>query len=228
MTTDSAPALLASTPVVKLSSEGQVLTTSPDVAAFFQKRHADVLRAIERLMVDLAEHAEVDPELNDQGERDAADHKRKSAFMLTTDFFQPIEVEVGAGNGAIRRDRAYALTRDGFSLLAMGFTGRQALAFKLAYIAAFNLMEAKLRDVYVAPLPSDKEFSRGIRIRDKLVLHEQAREASRALTDARTVREKNQAYWQLYQLNTALGVPMPSMRHLGITPLALSDQSMDH
>jgi Rha family phage regulatory protein len=36
------------------------------------------------------------------------------------------------------------LTRDGFTLLAMGFTGPKAMKFKLAYIEAFNRMEAEL------------------------------------------------------------------------------------
>lgn len=40
---------------------------------------------------------------------------------------------------------AFDMTRDGFTLLAMGFTGAKALQFKLAYIAAFNEMEAKLK-----------------------------------------------------------------------------------
>jgi Rha family phage regulatory protein len=39
----------------------------------------------------------------------------------------------------------YDMTRDGFTILAMGFTGEKALRFKLAYIAAFNAMEAELR-----------------------------------------------------------------------------------
>lgn len=38
----------------------------------------------------------------------------------------------------------YEVTRDGFTLLAMGFTGRRAMQFKLAYIQAFNRMEAEL------------------------------------------------------------------------------------
>lgn len=38
----------------------------------------------------------------------------------------------------------YHLTKDGFTLLAMGFTGKAAMKFKLAYIAAFNAMEAEL------------------------------------------------------------------------------------
>jgi Rha family phage regulatory protein len=36
------------------------------------------------------------------------------------------------------------ITRDGFSLLAMGFTGGKALQWKLRFIKAFNAMEAKL------------------------------------------------------------------------------------
>jgi Rha family phage regulatory protein len=36
------------------------------------------------------------------------------------------------------------LTRDGFTLLAMGFTGKAAMQFKLAYIDAFNRMEQEL------------------------------------------------------------------------------------
>ena len=39
----------------------------------------------------------------------------------------------------------YYLTRDGFTFLAMGFTGRVAAQFKEAYINAFNEMEEMLR-----------------------------------------------------------------------------------
>lgn len=43
------------------------------------------------------------------------------------------------------RDRkAYLINRDGFTLLAMGFTGKYALKWKLKYIRAFNEMEEKL------------------------------------------------------------------------------------
>lgn len=38
----------------------------------------------------------------------------------------------------------YFMNRDGFTLLAMGFTGKAALEWKLKYIAAFNAMEKKL------------------------------------------------------------------------------------
>lgn len=43
-----------------------------------------------------------------------------------------------------REQIAYEMNRDGFSLLAMGFTGKRALEFKLKYIDAFNLMEKTL------------------------------------------------------------------------------------
>lgn len=39
----------------------------------------------------------------------------------------------------------YTMDRDGFALLAMGFTGRKAMQFKEKYIAAFNRMERELR-----------------------------------------------------------------------------------
>lgn len=40
----------------------------------------------------------------------------------------------------------YYMNRDGFSLLAMGFTGSKALEWKLKYIEAFNKMEQELRN----------------------------------------------------------------------------------
>ncbi len=43
-----------------------------------------------------------------------------------------------------RERKAYLINRDGFTLLAMGFTGKKALGFKIKYIDAFNKMEAKI------------------------------------------------------------------------------------
>lgn len=39
----------------------------------------------------------------------------------------------------------YYMNRDGFTLLAMGFTGSKAIEFKLKYIDAFNKMESQLK-----------------------------------------------------------------------------------
>ena len=42
----------------------------------------------------------------------------------------------------------YYMNRDGFTLLAMGFTGKKALKFKMQYIEAFNNMENELKLEY--------------------------------------------------------------------------------
>lgn len=47
--------------------------------------------------------------------------------------------------------RYFAMNRDGFSLLVMGFTGKEALQWKLKYIAAFNEMEGKISEANVVP-----------------------------------------------------------------------------
>ena len=39
----------------------------------------------------------------------------------------------------------YIIDKDGFTLLAMGFTGKKAMKFKKDYIQAFNVMEAQLQ-----------------------------------------------------------------------------------
>lgn len=41
----------------------------------------------------------------------------------------------------------YTMTKDGFVFLIMGFTGKKAAAFKEAYIAEFNRMEAELYSI---------------------------------------------------------------------------------
>lgn len=47
----------------------------------------------------------------------------------------------------------YLMTRDGFSLLVMGFTGKSALEWKLKYITAFNKMEEQIKG---SAIPSAK------------------------------------------------------------------------
>ncbi len=48
-------------------------------------------------------------------------------------------------NSRGRKYNEYLMNRDGFSLLCMGFTGKEALEWKLKYIDAFNKMEEKLK-----------------------------------------------------------------------------------
>lgn len=55
-----------------------------------------------------------------------------------------IESSYKAGTGKSYKE--YLITRDGFSLLVMGFTGSRALQWKLKYIEAFNKMEQALKE----------------------------------------------------------------------------------
>ena len=52
----------------------------------------------------------------------------------------------------------YIIFRDGFTLLAMGYTGPEAIRFKLAYIEAFNRMEAELARRNRPALPAAPRF----------------------------------------------------------------------
>lgn len=56
--------------------------------------------------------------------------------------------------------RMIYMNRDGFTLLAMGFTGKEALSFKLQYIQAFNLMEQQIinqaKDSYMIDDPIER------------------------------------------------------------------------
>lgn len=61
----------------------------------------------------------------------------------------------------------YLMNRDGFTLLAMGFTGKKALDFKLKYIQAFNKMENHINhtsmtqeDIMIATLETQKELKK--------------------------------------------------------------------
>lgn len=58
-----------------------------------------------------------------------------------------------------RDRRIYYMNRDGFSLLAMGFTGKKALQFKLKYIDAFNRMEKQLQLQQQRPLTLPEQIS---------------------------------------------------------------------
>lgn len=60
-----------------------------------------------------------------------------SALM---DMFYETSYKAGTGKSY----KEYLMNRDGFSLLVMGFTGKEAMEWKIKYIEAFNAMEKKL------------------------------------------------------------------------------------
>lgn len=94
---------------------GKPVVSSLDVAKHFDKLHKDVLRAIDKIIED------VGPDFTERN------------FTLS-----------GYADPTGRKLRAFDLTRDGFSFLVMGFTGAAAAKWKVAYIDAFNAMEAEL------------------------------------------------------------------------------------
>lgn len=101
-----------------LSTDGQPFTTSRAVAERFGKQHKDVLKAIRTLLDDMP-----DPEF---GRRNFA----PSSYLNAQRKTQP----------------EYRLTHDGFALLAMGLTGTDALAWKVAFLQAFRTLEAELAE----------------------------------------------------------------------------------
>lgn len=67
-------------------------------------------------------------------------------------FFQENSYKAGTGKSYPE----YLMNRDGFTLLAMGFTGKDALQWKMKYIAAFNEMEAQLNSRPVSQLKAQE------------------------------------------------------------------------
>lgn len=112
--------------LVEISKDKQVITTSLRVAEVFGKRHDNILRQINSLIGSLREQQDFSPLKNEEAKFAVANYKDEQ--------------------GKLRKQ--YIITRDGFTLLAMGFTGSKALKFKLQYIQAFNAMEAKLKTIY--------------------------------------------------------------------------------
>ena len=105
--------------------DGNVTTLSTDVATFFEKEHSKVIRSIENIIATLPQER-------------------------LGNFSQTVVTRANPSGGAPIKSKAYRLTRDGFTFLAMGFTGARAQEFKWAYIDAFNKMEAALRQCPVA------------------------------------------------------------------------------
>ena len=97
----------------------ETITTSEFIAQAFKKQHSHVLRSIDSLLAD------IDP-----------------AFAAQN--FRETETSTQNNLGFTVKNRAYELTKDGFMLLVMGFTGKAALAIKIAYIQAFNKMAEML------------------------------------------------------------------------------------
>ncbi len=101
--------------IILSTQNGEPVASSRQIAESFGKEHKHVLRDIENLI---------------GGE---------SKIGLSSMFFK--SEYISAQNKKLPE---YLMNRDGFSLLVMGFTGKEALEWKLKYIQAFNEMEKQL------------------------------------------------------------------------------------
>lgn len=102
-------------------NHSEPVTTSEFVAKAFGKEHKNILRKIEEIFT-----------------------QAPDSFIKLNFKFNEKLVKVGFGE---RRDKFYELTKDGFILLVMGFTGKNAMSIKIAYINAFNAIAEKLRRI---------------------------------------------------------------------------------
>jgi Rha family phage regulatory protein len=94
---------------------------------------------------------------------EAIENIKAENSALTSIFF---ETSYQAGTG--KNYKEYIMNRDGFSLLAMGFTGAEALGWKLKYIQAFNEMETELKRLFEERKQWEIERAKGIVIRHML------------------------------------------------------------
>jgi phage regulator Rha-like protein len=119
-------------------------TTSLIIAEKFGKRHKNVLRDIEKLIADCA--SDEVGQLKIEPSSDFGDEVGRPKIGPSSDFGLLNFEESSYLNQQNKPQPMYFLTRDAFSLLVMGFTGKEALAWKLRFIAAFNALETALRD----------------------------------------------------------------------------------
>lgn len=105
------------TDIILSTQNGEPVASSRQIAESFGKEHRNVMRDIENLMT-------------------AGVLKNEQTPMFYKTEYTHEQ------NG--QTYPMYLMNRDGFTLLAMGFTGKAALEWKLKYIAAFNEMEKKL------------------------------------------------------------------------------------
>ena len=97
---------------------------SRSVAALFEKEHKNVLRDIAKI---------IEPESGLSEE-------------FTRLNFELSKYKDSTG----RKLPCYQMTRDGFTILVMGYTGEKAMRFKELYIKRFNEMEALIKQLVAA------------------------------------------------------------------------------
>lgn len=176
-------------PVVRVK-DGKAFANSRDVADFFGKNHRDVTRSIDTL-------TQQEPNL-------------VGAQFCAGVYLLP---ETGP-----QEHRCFDMDRDGFTLLAMGFTGPKALKWKLRYIDAFNKMEAELK-ARPAALP---DLSDPVVLVQLLTEHASKRieaesRAAKAEAKADAMQEDVAAHERLTKADGSLNIT-EAAKNLGIRP----------
>ena len=127
------------TDLVFRGQNDQVITTSLLVAETFEKEHRNVLKSIRKLM--------------------------SATNVAVAQMFD----ETTYVNEQGKEQPMFVMNRDGFTLLAMGFSGEKALEFKVKYIDAFNKMEAELKSQQTKQLSAAESLLQSVQL---LVAHE--------------------------------------------------------
>ena len=136
--------------LVRIES-GQVLADSLTVATAFGKQHYNVVRDVEILIANMKALGENEIEgkvtlLNFGG---GYSDQQIQRFFIESKYYHPKNKQ---------EHKMYLMTRDGFSLLVMGFTGQKALEWKLKYIEAFNYMEESIMKVRELDITNSEEW----------------------------------------------------------------------
>lgn len=116
--------------IVLSTQNGEPVASSREIAKRFGKNHRDVLRAIEDILEGVRKIAQTPTE-------EGLPKNGDTPMFFKTEYTHPQNHQ---------KDPMYLMNRDGFSLLAMGFTGKEAVQWKLKYIEAFNAMEQQLAE----------------------------------------------------------------------------------
>jgi anti-repressor protein len=103
-----------------------------------------------------------------------------------------------------RDRRVYYMNRDGFTLLAMGFTGKEALKFKLKYIEAFNAMETEIQNKkakgYQKELTGEELMARAL-VEAKNVLNDLKIKNSELTVENQILKPKGEYFDELVDRN---------------------------
>ena len=99
----------------------------------------------------------------------------------------------------------YYMNRDGFTLLAMGFTGKDAMKFKLEYIEAFNKMEKIIRAEKTLPKSPEEQLQLTMVVTNRLVKRMDAVEKRQDYFEKTSELNSTQRY-QLWQARKARAI----------------------